>query len=241
MKHEIRIIVCTCNKYDFLLPGMARQFNRYWGSGEVTVHVLGSRIPPPLPSNFVFHSVGPDSMDWTTGKAKWVESQDDTPFVLLLEDYWITEKIDLCEVEEMARWVTERGAVKADLSTNTHHFAHNTLVRDGRIFCRAKPTALYRTSTQPAIWTKQYFLNLCQPGMTAWEFELQNNPAVREGDIIGTDRQIVTFANVMYKGLPAGYEIEKLNQNDFEELKRHGEMNWTGMQTCIAGMKGAVI
>jgi len=108
------------------------------------------------------------------------------------------------------------GAVKGDLSKNTDHFAHTDL---GNGYVKATPAAKYRTSTQPCIWSRQYMLSLLTPGLNPWQFELQSGSAISVGDIIGSREQIYEFANIMFKGSPAGDMINKLNAEDRQALR----------------------
>lgn len=217
----MKIIVSTCDKYDCLLPGMARQFNKHWYDKEQIVDVIGFRTPPKLPSNFVFHSLGEDTGKWTDPRIPFFNALDDEPFIFALEDYWLTHDVSR-EAVEMMQSFLDGGAVKADLSTNTSYF-DNVQIGD---FYKAKPRAQYRTSMQPAIWTKRYFMDLCGPGLTPWEFELQNTPKMKEGDIIGSSFQIFKYANVVLKGAPFWDRLDSISAFDMYELVKAGEMEW---------------
>ncbi len=215
----MRVVVATCDKYDHLMPGFAHQFNKYWDPNQA-VDVLGFRQPPrTLPGNFVFHQMEPvETKAWTTNLRSWFEQQPDEYFVFLLDDYWLVSPVNLDLVRQMERAVI-KGAVKGDLSRNTENFSHKKLpgglVEAGR-------TAAYRTSTQPCIWRRGFMLNLLVPGLSPWQFELQDNPAVAHGRIIGTTTQIYEFANMYYKGEPAGYMIDKITAGDRAELTAAG-------------------
>lgn len=215
----MRVIVATCDRYDHLMPGFAHQFNKYWGTDQV-VDVLGFRQPPrQLPDNFVFHQMEPvETRSWTANLRMFMESIQDPHFTFLLDDYWLTEPVDKAAVTTMERFVIA-GAVKGDLSENTLNFAHSKLSGG---FVLASPNAHYRTSTQPCVWSRRYMLNLLQGDLNPWQFELQDNPKISEGRIVGPSRQIFRFANIYFKGSPAGYMIDKINADDHAELRALG-------------------
>lgn len=215
----MKVVVATCDKYDHLMPGFAHQFNKYWGADQI-VDVLGFRQPPrPLPPNFVFHQMEPvETRSWTANLRSYVETLRDRYFTFLLDDYWLTEPVDRAAVKAMERFVVD-GAVKGDLSENTLNFAHSEL-EGGYVL--AAPGAHYRTSTQPCIWSRRYMLSLLDGDMNPWQFELQDNPRISEGRIVGPRRQIFKFANIYFKGSPAGYMIDKINAADAAELRELG-------------------
>ena len=198
-----------------LIKGFAYLFNKYWGEDQAVV-VLGFTAPSfELPSNFTFHSMEPvETRAWTDNMREYFASITDDHFVFMFDDYWLTEKIDLDEVAEMETLVIE-GAVKADLSNNTNHFSHTTR---GEYVVADIPTH-YRTSTQPAVWSREWLIGILKPRLNPWEFELQGpSKELNSGDLIGKPRHIFDFANVYYKGAPAEYMIDRLSAADKNAL-----------------------
>jgi hypothetical protein len=148
----------------------------------------------------------------------------DREIVFLFDDYWLTHAVDIGCVNRMSRWVRE-GCVKGDLSRNTEHFDHKDI---GEGFLEATKFAQYRTSTQPAVWNREYLLSLLGTGKyNPWQFELQHSPESKTGRIIGTRQQIVRFANIYYKGIPAQYMIDLLTPRDLFELSEAGALDFT--------------
>lgn len=216
----MRILVSTCDKYDHLLPGFSMQWNRYWG---VPVTVLGFRQPPPLPENFSFISMGVENMSWSAHLRDAIKDIRDDAIVLLFDDYWLTASVDESKVSRMRAFV-KGFADKADLSRNTEHFAHKAFGGD---LIEATKDAQYRTSTQPAIWSRAFLLKLLGTGeYNPWQFELQHRPEVSEGRVVGTREQIVKFANIYYKGTPAEYMIDTIPPEDMAELQAAGHLSF---------------
>lgn len=214
------IIVSTCDRYDHLLPGFAMQWNQYWGA-DVTV--LGFRQPPVLSANFTFVSMGVENMSWSAHLRQAIAPIDDDRILLLFDDYWLMEPVDSSKVERMNAWLDDQDVIKADLSRNTEHFSHHDL---GNGFIEAAQDAQYRTSTQPCIWRKSHLLRLLGTGeYNPWQFELQVTPDAKCGRVIGTHEQLVTFANVYYKGAPHCYMIEKISASDLAALQASGAMD----------------
>ena len=214
----MKILVSSCDKYDHLLPGFAVQWNKYWGD---PVDVVGFREPPPLPANFRFHQLEPvETRSWSANIRLFLEKVGWNHFVFLFDDYWLKAPVNLERIGDMEEWVL-RGAVKGDLSRNTDHFDHKEL-KNGLV--EATQDAQYRTSTQPAIWSRAFMLQLLQGDMNPWQFELQGNPAKRKGRIIGTKEQLVPFANAYYKGAPDIAMLRTLSVEDITDLEEKGLM-----------------
>ena len=216
---NMRVYCATCDKYSHLMLGFAHQFNKYWGKEQI-VDILGFSQPiDKLPDNFIFHSMeSVETRPWTNNLHSYLSTQSDPYFTFLLEDYWLKEPVDQTKVDIMEQEVI-RGAIKGDLSENTAYFKH-TDYNDNLVI--ASPNACYRTSTQPCIWKSKFMIDLLVPGLDPWQFELQNNPAIVDGRIVGPKEQIYKYANVMYKGKPHHYMIDLISKEDMFELKSIG-------------------
>ena len=212
----MKIYLATCDHYDHLLKGFSYLFNKYWGEGQ-EVDVLGFRRPE-LPDNFKFHQLEErETRAWTTNLRLFFETIEDPYFVFLLDDYWLTEPVNMDDVRLMEEQV-RGGAVKGDLSSNTQYFDHT---QEGG-FVVATPSAQYRTSTQPAIWNRDHLLSLLQKDQNPWQFELQNDAvAARKGRLVGLPRQVYKYANVYYKGKPH-HMVDKISPEDKAELIKLG-------------------
>ena len=202
----MRIIVITSDNYRHLMPEFAERFNRYWGKVDITC--LCYQVPPVLPDNFEIVSLGeqPANGDWTSGLRGWFESLVDSRFILLLDDYMLTDKVDVGIVDQIMQSVWSDEAplfqcVKFDLTTDRKNFPHE--------YCYGLPCiiesnqdARYRTSLQVAAWDKHYFLKFLVPGRTPWEFELLGEKeAMNDGAVIlGTTCGVVKYENRMLKG-----------------------------------------
>lgn len=193
MKH----IVITSDKYLQLMPEFAERFNQYVG-GDNVVDVLCYEKPIGLPANFNICSMGvqPEGKDWTTAMMPYFAKQE-YPFMLLLEDYFITAPIDHDTLNYIAQYHTEWD--KIDLSKDRAYFDHREM--DNGVVISSQ-YARYRSSLQAAIWRPSYFRKFLKPGRNAWQFELEGErEAMGDGAIIlGTTKGILQYNNIMLKG-----------------------------------------
>ena len=83
-------------------------------------------------------------------------------------------------------------------------------------------TARYRTSLQPAIWTKKYFLQYCKDGRNIWQFEtIGYREAMRDGaHILGFPEPVFDYANIYHKGQVRLDRYNKIPEVDRLELER---------------------
>lgn len=224
----MKIVVSTCDKYDYLVPGFAHCFNKYWNIPGQIVDVVGYR-DQPLPPNFKMHVLNAaDDKPFTYYLHNYVRDMQDDYFIFLFDDYWLIQppQLDLMALMEQE---VQAGAEKGDLSTNTQYFTHDIYKRATATtpeLIVARQDAQYRTSTQPCIWRRKHMLNLLDPkGLTPWEFELQPKATKDGSKIVGTHTQIYKYANVVHKGVADYYAIEQIPQDTRQELITIGYEN----------------
>ena len=218
----MKILISTCNSYDFLIPGCVMLMNRYWPGQDITV--LGFREIPGLPANVKVEVMAQEEkLPWSLYLRDWISANAPSEFVLCFDDYWLRAPVDQAKVEVLHKLVRERKIDKGDLTGNTHYFAHRDY--PGGLY-EATQDAQYRYSTQPAIFSKPYMLKaLSDPaGRNPWQFEL-NLASINDGArIVGPKHDIFNYANVMLKGEPHGYMLCKLSDPDLEDLERMGAL-----------------
>jgi hypothetical protein len=223
----MNVCLLTCDKYDWLVPGFMHMFRKYWPD-DTEVTIVGFRPPPPITaSGWRYQPVGEhEHRPWTDHMRAVFEHYPDEHFLLLLDDYWLVQPVDPKHLATLEQAI-ELGADKADLSDNTRCFGAQPWSRmKGMIV--ADQRAKYRTSLQPAIWTREYLLHLLKPGRTIWDFErLGRYDANNDGgQIVAHDwppRQCVfRYANVYKKGQPDKRQLPKIQDTDRAALVRMG-------------------
>jgi hypothetical protein len=171
----MKVFAVTSNYYIHLMTGFSELFNRYW-SPEQEVTVLGyDKLPPPLPDNFEFISLGKQASfreSWCDGLMPFMDSIADPYFVLLLEDDFLIGEVDLADLKEAEDMVRGGAASKVLL------YSEPTYPQEawpGSTFFNVwKTDGHYRTSLTPSIWAKDYFVKYLHSGFSAWDFERRN-------------------------------------------------------------------
>jgi hypothetical protein len=196
-RDNLDIFISTSDWYLDYLPEFAERFNRYWG--DRLVFILCYKYPEGLPANFRSISLGTQrGSDWTTSLREFFCEYRGDRFCFGLEDYYLTENVDLGRLELADGLMSIGSVMKFDLTDDRTKFPHKDL--GGYIL--SSQTARYRSSLQMALWKTEYFLRLLVPERTIWQFELMGEvECVNDGfDILGTRDGIVKYKNACLKG-----------------------------------------
>ena len=151
----MKIVCLTSNGYVNCIEPFAHYWNRFAGSDR-RVTVVGYDVAPAaLPDNFDWLSLGRQAdFTWSSGLLKALDLVHDDVVMLLLEDYFLSERVDWPLIDECAdlmRWRTE--ILKIDLSDDRlkHPYRLHRPLNNGRLIENADD-APFQTSVQAALW-----------------------------------------------------------------------------------------
>lgn len=203
--------IVTSDKYRDLVPECVDRFDRFYTSNSgymPLVAVLCYEPPPPLPPTLKIKTeviqLSGDGRDWTTGLDEFFRPQaPDSVFGLMLEDYFIDKPFTEEGIEWAHHHFTSDLVVKFDLTDDRKKFPWVGGATVDTI--KSCTTARYRSSLQAALWRNWFFVELCQPGWSAWQFELEGEKlrvASRpDNHILGCRFDpIMSYKNVVVKG-----------------------------------------
>lgn len=211
----MKVLITTCDKYRFLIPGFVERFNLYWGYDAV----LAGFDPPPcdLPDNFTWVSMGKQSKwgkTWTDPLKNIIDDVVGERFIFMLDDYYLSGVVSWSVIESLNKRPFS-DAEKIDLSGDRVKFPHRIkTIDDSKIMVgeqreygcliESGQDARYRTSLQCAIWSRDYFKRFLNPGWQIWDFEILGEKlAMNDGaTILGTEKPIVKYENKVVKGVP---------------------------------------
>jgi hypothetical protein len=140
---------------------------------------------------------------WTNCLIDYFKSIEDEYFILILEDFFLMDDIDLRHLRsiesEIKRGLIDKAMIGGGLDIKYSKPYNHDLV----IFDQNTP---YRASLHPAVWKREYFLKYAERNMSPWEFEVAqkqfNDGAVivqYDYNINNGDRHTFTSINV-YQG-----------------------------------------
>jgi len=232
----MRVFVLTCDSYMKAIPGFAHQFNRYWSPNQQVIVCGFSKPEFEMPDNFTFYSIG-DQRNYPVGKwsdglidVMWHFPMDEH-FVLMLEDYWLCQPVNLDAIKMIYDYMKQfTNVIKFDLCAD-RRFAGG--VQDygdlgGIPLVKSDYTSAYHMSLYTGMWNRELMRKILVPGESPWQVELEGTPRLaNHGDsmlVLGTkiDPWVVKHV-LMYRNGNSGKMIwDGLSDEDIAELKELG-------------------
>lgn len=185
----MKIIITTSNKYLHIVPIFCYLYNKYWSEPFTLV---GYDKPCDLPDNCTFVSLGKqtgDAKNFTRDLRVYFATQDQY-FIWMMEDTFIKERVNFLIYAYLKglSYVIDVG--RLNLSHEVTKQDHYLLTYwDGLKIYANSPVSLYRLSTQPSIWNRDYALQYMQKDLTPWEFECQSDYQVDKWNVLGLDKE----------------------------------------------------
>lgn len=181
----IPVYVLTNDKHLFLLKGFTACFRRFWP--EQSVVVAGYHPPDePLPEGFSFLSLGdvnPPADHWSDGLHRLLDHIHQPHFLLMLEDYWLYEAVDVEKIKSMFRlmaWLDKRHSevLRLDLSGDRAALADHRRAPgswETTPIIESLWNSPYQMSLQAAIWSKNTLRKYLPGGWSPWQFEVEGS------------------------------------------------------------------
>lgn len=182
----MKIYVITSDKRYWLLNGFMYQWSKY-GCG-LPVTIAGFSQPDfPLYDGFDFYSIG-DFSDypvekWSNALVKLLRDAQDEQILLMLEDYWLTRRVDIEAIRVCSDMMTiVPNILRFDMTTDR---LYAEKIFDVGSYSRldiieSSHENSYQLSTQAAIWSKSKFLDILIENENPWEVELRGSERIRE-------------------------------------------------------------
>jgi len=228
-----RVFVTTSDKYLLALRPFAWLFNKYW-SPEVEV-IVGGFTPPSfsLPSNFHFMVLGEQEKypvdRWSDAFIRMVEYLGDEIFAFMLEDYWITEPVDLRAVQMLYDYMRQfRYVIRMDLTTD-RMFAGGAQpygkVEDIELV-KSSPGSPYHMSLMTAFWRTEHLMKILVPHESPWDIEIKGTTRLSAfGDtmlVLGTKVAPVKHCLAFRADQPGKLLLDGLKAEDIDEMRNLG-------------------
>jgi len=202
---SLPVTVTTSDAYHHILPVFFKQYNKFWGD---PFDLVGYKKPPDLPSNCTFVSLGVQRGPkfFTDDLAPYFQKQD-TWVVWLFEDSLIKgfDRVAFDKIVDTFSINPDIG--KINLTNEGMHRDHELA---GDYFYVVTNT-LYRLSTQPAIWNRDFLLRYMTPGLSPWGFETKVAYPSDNYKIVGPTTNILNHNEGVRK-----HDIHNLNMEGIE-------------------------
>ena len=228
--NNLRVFCFTCDKYLWAIEGFAHQMGKYWPGIEIVV--VGFTEPDfDLPENFSFYSVGKfddyPADRWSNATIDFLNSVDDELFILMLEDYWLTRKVDDRAIRLLDWYLRKYPHISGIDLTSDRLYGSN--LRDYQSLdvldlVINDPPAPYHFSLQARMWRRSEMLRYLKSEETPWETEIDGSRRmVVDGSIVLGTRQIplryliaVQNGKVAFDG---GYQVPGILMSETDKIE----------------------
>lgn len=166
---RLSIYVSSSDAYTDLLPYFFGQLKKYWPGCSYPLYVGGIAQDQALPGVQILHTT---AADWSTGAIECLE-RIDTPYILLLlEDYFLTRRVQNAKIEQVVDRMKQMELHAVRLFPYPPPDIPMPAVPSLGLQAVGRPN---RIGTQAAIWRRETLLDLLRPGESIWEFEIYGN------------------------------------------------------------------
>lgn len=238
-----RVVVATSDKYRPALRVFLDLFDKYWHD-HPPVDIVGFSPPPwPLPSYVSFLSQGKMAdypvERWSNAIIEYLNTLPiDEIIVFMLEDYWITRRVDTVGVYMLAQYMRQFGYVaRLDLTTDV-------LFKDGPRYAqdipdygtcgyldliKAEPHSPYYLSLLAGLWRAKHLARVMVPDETPWDLEIKGTTRLsemRDVIVLGTRQWPVRHILAHRGGDTRKVDLSQIPQPDIERLVEKGYLKW---------------
>jgi hypothetical protein len=238
---SFRVLVMTCDKYLPAIKVFAHQLNKYWLPNPQVV-VSGFTEPTfNMPNNFSFISVGKQEdfpfNKWSDALYLTLDRFKDDVFVLMLEDYWITRKVNSDAVELIADYMRRNTHIlKADLSTDRLYAAGTDMNYDKHEYLdiiKSNPESAYHMSLWPGMWNNDNLLRMLVKNESPHDMEIGGTTRLSHNfpdlTVVGTRQNPLAITLGLRARDHTSVLTDGLPKADFEEVKQLGYLQSWGI------------
>ena len=184
----MNIYVLGCTKYAGLFGEFAERFQKYWGAP------------------FFTYISNTDIEHWSDGVINFMESIRDEYFILLHEDFYLTEPVDIETINRLCGLAVSQNADRISLMGN--HSPERTEKTEW--YYKYKLNQPYQVSFEASIQRRGFLLDNLRPCENPWDSE--RNPIKRKvnGKIFVSERPCIFYGDKLRGGKLQG---EIINPN----------------------------
>ena len=175
---DINIYVLGCVKYAHLFGGFAERFQKHWGAP------------------FFAYVSNTDIDRWSNGVIDFLNSIQDEYFILLHEDFYLTEPPNLELIRELVKLAKEKRADRVSLMGN--HSPYRTLPMEG--FYKYLPDMPYQLSFEASIQKREFLLKHLKPNENPWDAERNRIKEKVNGNIYASEKPCVFYGDKLRGG-----------------------------------------
>jgi len=208
----MKVVVATCNKYTWLAPIFLHFYRKNWPDNpyetEFVTETAEVRCMPTYQAG---------NLSWADRMAWYLNQYVGGVFLLLVEDYILTEGVDTALVKRAVDVCTgDVGCVRiSEYNPLSRFLLPNGAISGFKEYPLDKP---YSVSLQASIWQKDFFLDILKQRESVWQTELEGSKRVHTlgKRVLWSDTPAFTY-------VPHGYMQKGVVD---ENVERWTKENW---------------
>lgn len=193
------IYISSFDGYSDLWNPFFEIFYKYWPDCKFSVYLVNNQMAYKRKGVRVIHTGSEKS--WFDRTQRSLEIINEKYVLFLLEDYFISKKINNQDIEEILCQMEEENIYFYRLSPNR-------LKKDRKAKCQKVPSNVYYPITlQPAIWERKKLLTILSQinGQTPWDFEYYFNNLYKSDrrylkGVLFDNRDLLGYRNGVLRG-----------------------------------------
>ena len=219
LKHNIDIVVISCDSYSDVWPYFFKYFFYYWNECPLDLYLISNK--KTFDSKKINNiSIGPD-FSWSDNLSNGLKIIDKDYILLMIDDLILDKRVSNSYFNKLSSWINIKNPDYLRLHNSNKPIKHDNLV--GKIPLRSP----YKTSTMPCIWKKSALLKVLKEGESAWEFEINGSKRAYSLDgFYSVYDNLIEYNNSIIKGKWQRSFAFKINlkeysrpiMNNFEQL-----------------------
>jgi hypothetical protein len=166
---------------------------------------------------------------WSDALIKLLNSIDDGHLIIMLEDYYLTRKVDTEAVRILSDYARQfTYTVRIDL-TGDRLYAGNANLDYGTVnrldLVKSMPGSPYHLSTMAGIWNRELLLKVLIPNESPWDLEISGTTRLSHAQemlVLGTRQWPVKYILAHRRGNPNELLLDGLDPVDVEALRGLG-------------------
>ena len=241
----MQVIVIASEKMYHCLSPFMYQWEKHVGGMLGTpfdMMICGCAKPDHyLSSQTDFHSVG-NQADWPVSRwseklMKILDEVAEEQFILMLEDYWLTRRVDIYALTMLFDYAKQfENVLKLDLTHDRLYingganflFGANTYDNCGYLdLIKSPPGTPYQMSLWAGIWNREQMKRVLVTGETAQDIEIAGTRRVTEDQLVLGTRQAPMLHGNIYQSRNEGKPVYEdahwaIKTDDLEFMKGKG-------------------
>lgn len=225
MNDEFCVYVITSQESEWLLPGFAYLFNKYWSRDQYVTIIGALSYEKKLPDNFAFQPVRKIGLYSDTLISSLDYLDLDCEYILIMNDSdWIKSFVDQHHIISLYRWLrkSSMSVLRCDLSgSQARERGTETWNGIGPYKERFSysPHGSNRIRFYPSIWHRKRLIEILRPDENRLQIEYCSSTVAghHRGHMIGVFETLIDSVNV----LP--YPADRVDTSAFKDknLVRH--------------------